>query len=203
MEVFDSSELEKSRDNRHVAIIHRYLRRSIDRPARQSPTRNLKGLNQYAGSRFPASLFFILHDRINAKFALLLGQAKLRVLRMRAQQFLEFRDVARRCREGETTSAKTVARRSGVEKLLEQLSRSCRGHFSEPVPPDGRLWRLVSIHGVQPLVRRGAVTSVRVRVAPIARSGCHPGRSPSRTGQSRSPRLGRLPAPRRLGVGPT
>ena len=46
-------------------------------------------------------------------------------------------------------------------------------------------------------------TPVRVGAAPIARIGCPPGRSPSRTGHSRSPRLGRLPAPRQLGVGPT
>ena len=40
-----------------------------------------------------------------------------------------------------------------------------------------------------------ALTPVRVGAAPIARIGCPPGRSPSRTGHSRSPRLGRLPAP--------
>ena len=38
--------------------------------------------------------------------------------------------------------------------------------------------------------RRGALTPVRVGAAPIARIGCPPGRSPSRTAQSRSPRLG-------------
>jgi hypothetical protein len=77
---------------------------------------------------------------------------------------------------------------------------SCRGRLQETSTPknqDGGPGQL------QPLVRRGALTPVRVGAAPIARIGCPPGRSPSRTGQSRSPRLGRLPAPRQLGVGPT
>lgn len=56
---------------------------------------------------------------------------------------------------------------------------------------------------IRPLARHEAPILARVSAAPTARNGYPPGRSPSRTGRIRSPRLCRPPEPRRLEVGPT